>query len=376
MVEAVAGASSCASYRPGMSDRIRRLRRAVGGAVRDILQVPRVLLAAKAALAAGLAWGLAPLLPFVSAEYAYYAPLGALISMYPTVARSARSGAEAVLGLGLGIVVGIAGFALLLAGVPGVAAVAAVAAAGVLASGIRVLGAGREWVPIAALFVLVFGGADLEEYSLGYLVHVAFGVLVGLAVNALILPPLYLRRAGRRLSTLRDRLADLLREVAAMVDEGGAPSADLDRRLDELGATLAAVRDDVREAGESRRGNLRGRRRRAAADENDDRMRALDRTAFFVRDLVDLLAAAPERWSAGDGQRELAAAIRSSAELVATPIAAAEGPARLENAEASISAFSAAIDERADGPASAVADDLALSVTLRRIVDAARPFVV
>lgn len=358
------------------SNRMRRARGAVRAAGRDILESSRLLLAAKAALAAALAWALAPLLPIVDETYAYYAPLGALISMYATVARSARSGIEAVAGLAIGIVVGVGGFALRLAGAPGVVAVAAVAAVGVLLGGIRALGAGRDWVPIAALFVLIFGGADIESYSLGYLVHVAFGVVIGLVVNALVIPPLYVRQAGQRLSSLRDRVAELLREVGEMVEDGRMSADELDRRVDDLVETLEAVRDDVREADESRRGNLRGRRGREAADENEQRMRALDRTAFFVRDLLDLLAVGSSRASESQPNPELADALRSAAELVSTPIGSEEGPARLARAEASLTAFAEGVDLRSRGRTSAVADEAAVLVSLRRIVEASRPFVV
>jgi len=47
-------------------------------------------LAAKAALAAGLAFAIAPLMPGSAAEYPYYAPLGALVSKYHNVAGSFR----------------------------------------------------------------------------------------------------------------------------------------------------------------------------------------------------------------------------------------------------------------------------------------------
>ena len=48
----------------------------------------RVLLAAKTALAVGIAWLIAPLVPGVADDYPYYAPLGALVSMTPTMMGS------------------------------------------------------------------------------------------------------------------------------------------------------------------------------------------------------------------------------------------------------------------------------------------------
>ncbi len=62
----------------------------------DAVSADRLLLAAKTAVAAALAWYLAPFVPFAQSEYSYYAPLGVLVSMYPTVARSASSGVQAL----------------------------------------------------------------------------------------------------------------------------------------------------------------------------------------------------------------------------------------------------------------------------------------
>ncbi|MCS3843801.1 hypothetical protein [Microbacterium sp. AK031] len=49
----------------------------------------------------GIAWALAPHMPGVTDEYPYYAPLGALLSMYPTLMESAKSGVQTLLGPGL-----------------------------------------------------------------------------------------------------------------------------------------------------------------------------------------------------------------------------------------------------------------------------------
>src|SRR6478736_1096262 len=52
----------------------------------------RLLLVAKTALAVGIAWFIARYMPGVTDEYPYYAPLGALVSMYPTLMGSVKSG--------------------------------------------------------------------------------------------------------------------------------------------------------------------------------------------------------------------------------------------------------------------------------------------
>lgn len=74
-----------------------------------LVAAPRVLLAVKASFASALAWFLAPLVPFADDTYSYYAPLGVLVSAYPTIAGSLRSSEQALLGLAIGLGLGVAG---------------------------------------------------------------------------------------------------------------------------------------------------------------------------------------------------------------------------------------------------------------------------
>jgi hypothetical protein len=60
----------------------------------------RILLAVKAAIAVAIAWFVAPHMPGVADEYPYYAPLGALVSMYPTLMGSVKAGLQTLAGLG------------------------------------------------------------------------------------------------------------------------------------------------------------------------------------------------------------------------------------------------------------------------------------
>ncbi|KDA05874.1 hypothetical protein DC31_14370 [Microbacterium sp. CH12i] len=78
------------------------------------------------AVAAAIAWYLAPFVPFADNDYSYYAPLGVLVSMHLTLAASARVGAQSLIGLGIGIALGLGGLGLVRVDVPGVIAVAAV----------------------------------------------------------------------------------------------------------------------------------------------------------------------------------------------------------------------------------------------------------
>jgi uncharacterized membrane protein YgaE (UPF0421/DUF939 family) len=343
---------------------------------------PRVLLAAKAAFAASVAWFLAPLIPLADADYSYYAPLGAVVSMYPTLARSLRSGLQALAGLGLGA--GVA-FAALAIGGPRVLGVAFVVGVGVLLAGIRALGAGREWVPITALFVLLIGGIDADNYSVNYLVHMVLGVVIGVLVNLLIVPPLYLRTSEERLDRLRDLVADHLRDLAAWLRDERNQEENWSAPMEGLEDTARSVRDAVQQADESRRGNPRGRGVVDEVNVHYRRLRALERSLFFTRDLTDVLGgfgvddadAAPDRdWThPGTAQERLCAAIDSVADLVGSRMQGEGSRDALTAAQASLDALQRAVDEDADGRPSAVTNLVAAMVSLRRIVDAARPFV-
>lgn len=340
----------------------RRLR----GWVTNIMTQPRLLLAAKTAFAASVAWLLAPHLPFIDAHYSYYAPLGAVVSMYPTLISSVRTGLQALAGLAVGA--GLA-FGVLALGGPRVIGVALVVGFGVLLSGVRILGAGRSWVPITALFVLLIGGPKADQYSWNYLVHMLFGVVVGVVVNVAILPPLYLRRASARLDTLRDHVAGHLGEIAGWLRDGVDDDHDWSSGVDRLNDTAREVRAAVQQADESRRGNPRGRRAGDTIDLDYRRLRALERTLFFVRDLNEVLA---ETHPLDGG--ELPRALDSVAALVAAPVQGEQSSDRLAAAEESLAELQRTLDRDAETP-SDVADDMAVTVALRHIVDASRPFV-
>ena len=71
--------------------------------MREAVRPARLLLVGKTALAVGLAWSIAPHMPGVVDDYPYYAPLGALVSMYPTLLGSVRSSLQTLFGLATGI---------------------------------------------------------------------------------------------------------------------------------------------------------------------------------------------------------------------------------------------------------------------------------
>lgn len=343
----------------------------------DAVTGDRLLLAAKTAAAAVIAWYLAPFVPFALSEYSYYAPLGVLVSMYPTVARSASSGVQAVVGLAVGIGMGLGALALVGAGLPRGAAVAAVIALGVLLAGVRALGVGRDWVAIAALFVLLLGGADPDGYSVSYLLTMAFGVVVGVVVNLLVFPPLHVRRADTRLVQLRDDLASDLDLTARALTHRDFDAHRADSAMHALGTTLDAVRVEVDTSDESRRYNPRGRRVREQAGLHRRRLDALSATATATRTLVAALTrltSDPEvdtRLPA-DARQTLADAVAAQSRLVAAPADDVAGP--LDDASEALDRY---VDHLARAEVRTTPDTLdgwEAAVSLRRMIEASRPF--
>lgn len=256
--------------------------------VREATRSARLLLAVKTALAVGVAWAIAPHMPGVTDAYPYYAPLGALVSMYPTLMGSAKTGAQTLLGLAAGI--GLATLVLVTVG-PNWWSIPVIVGIGTLLSGTGWFGAGREYVPMAALFVLIIGGQDADSYSLGYLVQMGVGVLVGLLVNVLIAPQLSSAAAGSRVDALERQLADHLRQIGAAVTAPEPVQHDeWTRNIAALEDTVGDVRRALADADESRKGNPRALLHRRDVRRDHVRLQVLETLAFHVRDISAVLA--------------------------------------------------------------------------------------
>ncbi|WP_086514326.1 FUSC family protein [Clavibacter michiganensis] len=268
--------------------RMDRVRLEVARAWQATVSPDRLLLAAKTALAVGIAWAVAPFVPGVANDYPYYAPLGALVSMYPTLMGSARTGVQTLLGLAAGIALATA---VLLTTGPSWWSIPVIVGIGVILSGSGWFGAGREYVPMAALFVLIIGGQDADRYSLGYLVQMAVGVVTGLVINVLVAPQLSSGAAGARISAFQHEVAERLRDVGDAV-EADSPPAHVDwiRSSEDLAGTARAVRAELTQADESRKGNPRALVNKRDVRIDHARLEAMDQIVFHVRDVSASLA--------------------------------------------------------------------------------------
>ncbi|GAA1254952.1 hypothetical protein GCM10009589_02450 [Arthrobacter pascens] len=265
----------------------RRLGRATVTGARRVLAAPRLQLAAKAGLAAGLAFLIAPYMPGAAAQYPYYAPLGALVAMYENVAGSMRQGFQTLVGLAAGI--GLSFLLLSFGATP--LSVGIVMALGVLLAGLPRLGAGRDWIPTAALLVLLVGGNNPDDFSFGYLLQMGVGVAIGVIVNLLVFPPLHFNAAALSLTELRLALARQLTDMGAAVHEKWPPEhEDWSLRSDELARSARSVRDAVQKADASREANPRRRFHPRDVDLDYRNVRDLERVTFHIQDMTEVLA--------------------------------------------------------------------------------------
>jgi uncharacterized membrane protein YccC len=352
------------------------LKNAVSG-VAAAFTLQRLLLAAKAALAAGLAFAIAPLMPGPAAEYPYYAPLGALVSMYHNVAGSVRQGFQALVGLAIGI--GLA-FALVSISDPSPVSVAVFMGLGILLGGLPRIGSGSDWIPTAALLVLLVGGSNPDDFSFGYLIQMGAGVAVGIAVNFLIFPPLRFSAAADSLGELRLALGKQLTDMGAALTEKWPPEhEDWSRRSDELSEAARTVRHLVQEADASRRANPRRRLHPRDVDLDYRNLRDLERVTFHIQDMTEVLS--DVIWSEDvpytvpfQDSAPLAAALNAAGELLASFHGedTAEQKRLYAAAESAVEACMAATSQRDQEDAAVTASESIL-LSLHRILRAVRP---
>ncbi|WP_126688288.1 hypothetical protein [Nocardioides ferulae] len=268
-------------------------REAPRGAWREVLrhwlaEHPRVTLAAKTAIAAGIAWIAVRQAGGWLADYPYYAPLGAVVAVTNTVARSLREGGQAVTAILLGASLA---FSVRLLDLPVVVSLAVVVGAGTLLAGLPFLRSMGSWVPVSGLFVLLVGGSDPVHYPLAYLGLTALGGAIGLAVN-LLFPPLPLLRTERTEQRMRSLLAEQLDALAdGLLCEEELTDADWARRRRDLLPGVRKLEEVIGELSESRHGNWRVQRWQDETDQHHAQARALQQLSLLVEDVSSLVTA-------------------------------------------------------------------------------------
>jgi uncharacterized membrane protein YgaE (UPF0421/DUF939 family) len=173
------------------------------------------LLMAKAALATVIAWQFA--VRVLDSPNPFYAPMAALLVVDRTMVRSLGASAQRV----VAVIVGMSA-AWLVGTTLGVHwwSMPPVIYLALLLARWRRLGDHGIQVPTMVLLSLVtVGGTDMEFTYLTIIETLAGGV-IGVATNAIVLPPLHVQRPREQIRSLTTRVCTLLNDMAAGMREG------------------------------------------------------------------------------------------------------------------------------------------------------------
>ncbi|MET8164014.1 aromatic acid exporter family protein [Streptomyces sp. NPDC005329] len=238
--------------------------------------------AGKAALAAWLAWAVVGW--WLEAPMAFVAPWVAVVLVESTVYRSLAHGLQQLAAIAVGTAVATAG-ALLLGST--MAAMALVLPAVLLLGQWRRLGSQGVYAATGALFVLTSGQVSVVS-SAARVGEAVFGAVVGVAVNVLIRPPVYLRDARSALEDAAREAQEILDAVADGLADGawdGQAAGNRHERALRLGRLVDQARSAIGWSRESMRGNPRGRRaqpRSSRGKAYDDALVVLDHVAVHT----------------------------------------------------------------------------------------------
>ncbi len=257
------------------------------------------------------------------------APLTALLISQATVHKSLISGGRRVLGVIAGVV--IAAFVSSLIGLTWWSIGLAVFSALLLGALLR-LGDVVNEVAVTALLVLAVSGQ--RDFAFDRLWETLIGAGVGIAVNVVLVPPVYVQSAGDSLVVLGRSMAGLLSDTADGLRKGWTEDSarkwltaawKLDRPLADARSALVTAEDSLRF-------NPRQRRARQADDSLRSGLSALEHAAITVRGLmtalVDRVRGAREEEMPSDDARlaladvldDQAAAVRAFSEMVGADV--------------------------------------------------------
>ena len=211
------------------------------------------------------------------------APLTALLVVQLTMYETVAHGRERIVSVVAGVLV-----AVLFASVTGLTwwSLGLVVAVSLVAGRLLRLGPHLPEVPISAMLVLAVGGA--ESAALGRVVETLIGAVVGVLVNVLIAPPLYIRPARDAIAELAEQMARFCEGLAGVLHERwsrSAAEAQLTRARN-LGAEVAQADRWLGRTGESARFNPRGRQARLVEPRLRGTLSALEHAQVNLRNIA------------------------------------------------------------------------------------------
>jgi uncharacterized membrane protein YgaE (UPF0421/DUF939 family) len=217
----------------------------------------------KTSVAAILSWLLCNLL--LGQPLPIFAAIAALLVVQPSVNQSLSKGVERSLGVIAGVL--LAYGAGLLFGRATWVVLGVIVLSLLLSWALRLTPGSANQIPISAMLVLAIG-AQTPEYAVNRIIETVIGAVIGLVINALIVPPVLLGPARQAVTGLAADVAGVLEGLSAALR--GSPSRqDLDALLTEARALRPrrdAVADSIGLAEESLTLNPRATRHHADLD--------------------------------------------------------------------------------------------------------------
>jgi Aromatic acid exporter family member 1 len=302
------GGRRAGSLRRRLRRSVRRLGRRVDLgrlASRRDDTAPLGLRTAKTTVAAVISWELALRLP--GSQPPVLAPLTALLVTQLTLVKTITGSLQRVASVTAGVLLAL-GVAYLLGlhwWSVGLVIFLSLAIAQVLR-----LGSHRMEVPISALLVLTLGGTP--GIARTRVLETLIGAGVGVVVNAVLVPPVYVRPAGEAIYELADDVARVLEGAAADLAEGWSGEDAYERLQEarELDRPAGEAREAVGQAEDSLRLNPRRRLLRDPSEEFLEAMSTLEHSIILVRGLCRSLVELDTVTGGRGPGPELRAAIR------------------------------------------------------------------
>lgn len=250
----------------------------------------------KSAIAVGLSWELARLIP--GNPNPVLAAMTGMFSINLTIAGSLRDAIQRVIGAAWGVAVALLIHALF--GLNGFTLVLVVLVAFVGGRRLRLDAGGlSQMAATAVLVVLGAAGTQANNVGLLHFVNTIVGTVIGISLNAMIAPPNYLPKARQSLLDFSDRLENILVDLANAIGGGidlQSATACLERARS-AEQQIGEVAGTIARAEESLRYHMLGREQRSTLAGYHRVQRAFEHAAIQVRvicrSVTEIARAAP-----------------------------------------------------------------------------------
>ena len=240
----------------------------------------------KSALAATLAWLVAAQLPRENAPFV--AALTAVYTMDLTILKSIRSAWQRLAGIGLGIAMAFLAAEFL--GVHAWSVGLVILFSLVIGLRLNLKSDGMVQVAGTAIVVMVVRSTAEERsvYALIFLADTLIGTAIGLAVNSIFAPPIFVPSAQRAVVALSNRLIDLMDQLGTMVVDGisADEAAMLSDAITRLETDLRTTDESLSNAEESLKYNVLAGRQRAQLTTFHETDRRLEPVVASLQRLV------------------------------------------------------------------------------------------